>query len=139
MRKLALVVEEDNIVRSLVTHVLNICDFEVLHAEKQTTAIELFSQYEQEISYVYIDYNLRCGNGLNLYRSIRNRNSSVFILLSSGLPDNGLLTLNQDPHGQFLLKPFSLDSFMETIKKNILFNEQVKTTFSNQILISALI
>ncbi len=115
MKNAALVVEEEDLVRSLVDHVLHVMDFEVLDANSEEKAFDLFCQRESEISYVYIDYNLRRGNGMNLYQKIRERNPNVYIVISSGMPDNGLLTLNVDPLGQFLPKPFSLDSLLDTV------------------------
>jgi DNA-binding response OmpR family regulator len=115
MSKSALVVESENLVRSLVANILHIFQFEVHEANDEESAFELFRRHEHAIAYVYIDYNLRRGSGIRLYQRIRQLDPSVVIVLASGMPDNGMLLVNHDPNGELLLKPFSLESFRNTV------------------------
>jgi DNA-binding response OmpR family regulator len=119
MKNVALVVEEEALVCSLITHVLAIFDFEVFHAESELNALSLFNKREKEYRYIYIDYNLRKGNGLKLYQTIRERNPSVLIVIASGMPDNNLLVLNSDVNSLFLPKPFSLDDLIKSVQRTM--------------------
>lgn len=120
MRKVALVVEDDNTIRSFIKHILSAFHFEVLEADTEKDGFELYQRHNHVIRYLFTDVNLKQGNGEALYHGIRALNATLPVVISSGfyMPDHTLI--EKDQHLFFLPKPFSYDSLEETI----LFSEQ---------------
>lgn len=117
MVNVALVVEDEQIIRTLLTDILKEMDYEVLETDNEEDAWNLFTQQSSDISFIYTDIQLRKGNGIELYRRIRSQSPSTPVVVSSSMMHLELSSVEYDRHGQFLAKPFTLDSFLDTVQQ----------------------
>ncbi len=115
MVNVALVVEDERIIRTLLTDILKEMDYKVLEADNEEDAWDLFTQQSSDISFIYTDIHLRKGSGIELYRRIRSRSPSTAVVVSSSMMHLELSGVEYDQRGQFLAKPFTLDSFLDTV------------------------
>lgn len=114
MRNVALVVEDEKVVRTFVSHVLSILNFDVLEAKTEEEGWDTFNSRHNEINYVFSDIQLEKGNGVSLYHKIRSISDSVMVVLASGYSDYDVSEILLDPNGTFLPKPFNVDLLIET-------------------------
>ena len=106
MRNVALVVEDEKVVRTFVSHVLSILNFDVLEATTEEGGWDLFSSRKNEIHYVFSDINLEKGNGVSLYHKIRSISDSVTVVLASGYADVDINEIQEDPNGDISCETF---------------------------------
>ncbi|MDD2714920.1 MAG: response regulator [Candidatus Wallbacteria bacterium] len=103
----ALLVEDQEIFRSLGEKMLGRMGFKVLAAGSGVQALGIFRVLGKEISLVLLDIQLPDMKGTEIFRNLREINPAVRILLvSGGSLDQEIFTLIQDGTAGFLSKPF---------------------------------
>jgi CheY-like chemotaxis protein len=111
-----LVVDDDSVLRALVTHVLHRVGCTVVNANDGAQALEILERGGVDIDLVVTDIHMPGLNGLELGRRIARVTPSMPVLyMSAELPDalvdrgaNLMLT-------PFLLKPFSTESLVAAV------------------------
>ncbi|MDX9754721.1 MAG: response regulator [bacterium] len=117
MQNLALVVEDDAIIRSFVKHVLHALNFEILEAETEAEGWERYKSHQSQITFVYTDVMLGEGDGFSLYQRIRASSANLVVVLASGYPNVVIDEVFTDSHSFFLPKPFPVERLMNIAKK----------------------
>lgn len=113
MARKSLVVEDQEQVRHLVSHVLSSLNSETLEAASEQAGWTIFREHAPEIGFIFLDYSLENGNGYSLYKRIRSLSPELKIVMSSAWPDAKVEEIVNDPHAAFLQKPFSMKRLME--------------------------
>jgi DNA-binding NtrC family response regulator len=111
-----LLVEDNDMVRSLVEDMLTWLGYKVLSAQDGVQAIHLFTQRSKDIGMVISDVAMPRKNGWQLLADMRNLRSSVPVILISGYYEAPInpKKANHQPQA-FLHKPFTVRALQETI------------------------
>ncbi|MGI6457655.1 MAG: response regulator [bacterium] len=116
-KKRALVVEDEAIVRTFITNVFEMMDYEVEEADNEEEAWIKFCARESDLSLIYTDYCLFSGNGLDLYERIRERNPDISVVIASGFFNKNYDAIYQDQKVCFMNKPLDINEIMQVINK----------------------
>ncbi len=113
---LVLVVDDEVGIRSLLQHALEELGYTVLTAEHGGQAVELFERSTEEIILVLIDVVMPVLDGAETASRIRELDSEVPILITSGIGDDDALRRFEDVRiSGFIPKPFSPDQLAQAI------------------------
>ena len=113
---LVLVVDDEVGIRSLLQHALEELGYTVLTAEHGGQAVELFERSTEEIILVLIDVVMPVLDGAETAIRIRELDSEVPILITSGIGDDDALHRFEDVRiSGFIPKPFSPDQLAQAI------------------------
>ncbi len=114
MRKTALVVDDEPIPRTFVSHILKSLGFFVIEADSEESAWDSFVENEEELDYIITEIHLVRGSGLNLYQRIRDRSKNKTIVVCDDCYVNNHQEVMDDPNAVLLVKPFPVDTLIET-------------------------
>ena len=111
-----LVVEDQDEVRSMVSHVLASHGFTVYTSESVESASNLADSLGYAIDLVFCDVILPDGNGLDLVEILKKRNKKIRVLMSSGYTnEKSHLETIHDRGYPFLQKPYSAERLLSTV------------------------
>jgi PAS domain S-box-containing protein len=103
-----LLVEDEETVRAVVERTLGELGYNVLSADRPSTARAAFEGVEGAIDLLITDIVMPGGTGQNLYAELAARLPYLPVLFMSGYPDRGAAQMVGLPEGaEFLQKPFS--------------------------------
>ncbi len=114
MRKTALVVDDEDIPRTFVSHILKSIGFYVIEADSEESAWKSFIENEDELDYIITDMHLVRGSGLNLYQRIRDRSKNKTVVVCDDCFINNDQDVINDPNAVLLVKPFPVDTLIKT-------------------------
>ncbi len=83
-KKKALIAEDEEILRKVMTSMLTSFGYEPILAEDGQVALNLYEKHCDELAIALIDLNMPRMNGANLFKSIRSRCQDLPIILMSG-------------------------------------------------------
>ncbi|MCP1518537.1 CheY-like chemotaxis protein [Pseudomonas migulae] len=107
-----LVVEDDDIVRTLIVDVLEELEYEVLEADGCEQALEFLNDEDQYIDLMMTDVGLPVMDGRELATQARIVRPELPILFASGYAEN-----IEVPTGMHVIgKPFSIDQLRDKVK-----------------------
>ncbi|KAA3617931.1 MAG: response regulator [Calditrichaeota bacterium] len=113
-----LVVDDEKIVRDLVSLQLKLLGYHVLSATNAQQAIQIFANNKDEIDLVLTDIIMPEVNGLELANQILDVNKNTRIILMSGnLDENISITKIGNGHLYFLEKPFYISKLKTIVEK----------------------
>ncbi|MFN6569126.1 PAS domain S-box protein [Dendronalium sp. ChiSLP03b] len=116
--ELILVVDDEAFVRDVAKTSLEQFNYKVLVASDSFDAFSLYVQNKNEISVVLMDIQMPSIDGLNAIRVLQQINSSVQIIVISGLASNHKLLKDSHIDVQaFLTKPYTIKELLNTIKE----------------------
>jgi CheY-like chemotaxis protein len=111
-----LLVEDDPVVRDLISEVLESRRLRVLEAGSAEDALGLVERRQGRVDLLVSDVCLPGSGGGELARSLRLRDPSLRVLLMSGSSDRDRLRpLLADPTASFLPKPFDPNTLLERV------------------------
>lgn len=116
MKKI-LVVDDELIMRDLLTDFFEMMDYEVTSAKDGSVAWEMLSgEEEANFDIVISDINMPKMGGIELFKNIREKYPEMPIILMTGY---GIDKVRQDVEKAegFLAKPFELDELLELVEK----------------------
>ena len=114
---LILVTDDDASMRTAVRDILEYVAIETLLASNGQEAIDLFIQHRDRIDAVMLDLRMPIMDGKEAYRRIRELDTEIHIILSSGYDENiDSLRIDQDPHVSFLRKPYAMDALLARVQ-----------------------
>ncbi|NOR44624.1 MAG: response regulator [Candidatus Delongbacteria bacterium] len=117
-KKYILVVDDEMIMRDLLTDFLEMFDYDVVSAHDGVMAWELLqdSQNERKFDLVITDINMPKMGGIELSTNIKKQFPDMPIIFMTGY---GIEKVKQDVEKAegFLAKPFDLDVFNELLEK----------------------
>jgi two-component system cell cycle sensor histidine kinase/response regulator CckA len=108
-----LLVEDEEIVRTLATRVLEDEGYAVIAAESAANALCLIKEQRPKVDVILTDVVMPGATGPELVREILPLLQSPAVVYMSGYTDNAIREL--EPGAEFLAKPFSLASLSDIL------------------------
>lgn len=110
-----LVVDDDDMVRSVVVSLLRRGGVETLDAGSGAAAVELFNERHADIDCVLVDYSMPGMRGDEVLRQLRRISPDVRVILASGFADGGELEGMDEQPNYVLNKPFDMSSLLDAV------------------------
>jgi PAS domain S-box-containing protein len=104
-RKIALVAEDEELVRLFLVENLEGLNFKILHAPSSADAL-IAAQAAPRIDVAIVDIGLPDRSGLDLAHDLRARYPQLPLVIASGYGSGQLGSLSKDPHVAYLAKPY---------------------------------
>lgn len=112
--KQLLVVDDEDLVRGVAVKVLKRLGYAVMTAEGGASAVKQVEENPGAFALILLDMTMPGVTGEEAFRRIRLLAPELPVVFMSGAPeDDAMSALGDQPHVQFLQKPFSLDSVKE--------------------------
>ena len=112
-----LVIDDEEVVRSVTKQALSRRGFQVLTAENGEEGLERFHKDESDIVLVLLDMTMPGMNGIEVLEKLRMVNEHVPVLLSSGYTENYSKTTNREAQNTaFLQKPYPPNALLKMIR-----------------------
>ena len=113
-----LVVDDEDLVRTLARKMLEHAGFSVLTAGAGREAVELFRQYQHEVRCVLLDLTMPDMDGGEIFRALHGIRPDVRVILSSGYSEEAATErfAAQGLSG-FIQKPYHLDALLARIQQ----------------------
>jgi CheY-like chemotaxis protein len=113
---LVLVVDDEEIVRTLAERILRHAGYQVLCANDGVEALDLIRDRSSELRAVLLDLAMPRMNGLETLDAIREHDPNLPIILSSGFSGAELEErLRGDPRSSFIQKPYRTTALIRSI------------------------
>ncbi len=115
--KKILVVDDEAIMRDLLTDFFEMMDYGVMSAKDGSVAMEIITESQPgEYSLIITDINMPKMGGIELFKSVKSKNPDMPIILMTGY---GIEKVRQDVEKAdgFLAKPFELDDLNRLVSK----------------------
>jgi CheY-like chemotaxis protein len=115
---LALVVDDEELVREVACAILSECGFEPISAKDGQEAIEVFRRNADKISVVILDMTMPRMNGKEAFQAIRSIRPDVRVVISSGFSEKE--SIRQFQAGEiaaFLQKPYRMQDLLDAVHK----------------------
>ena len=116
-RMLALVVDDEASVRRLAARVLKRRGIGVIEAENGADALALMAEHEDRVGLMVLDVTMPGMSGLEVHAKVREENSALPIVLTSGYSDMTLESVADSAHTVFLKKPWRVDELMQVVER----------------------
>ena len=117
-KKKALVIDDEEALRDIVTEVLEMVDMEAVTASSGVEALKIVSDYDNNFDVMIIDMYMPDLTGEETYEKLKEFYPNCPVLYISGL-DRSEEYIESDPNVQFLKKPFAVKDLQDAIKKLI--------------------
>lgn len=114
MKKLVLLVDDEEIIRLTSGEILEELGFDVITAATGNEAIEIYRNKFSDISLVIIDMTLPDISGMELFNSLKKINSENKFLFTSGYRQD---MVNPDSEITFIQKPYTISELSERLNK----------------------
>jgi len=113
----ALLIDDEEQVRSVARRMLEYLGFSVITAHDGAHGLELYRQHSGEISMVLLDISMPRMSGYEVFAEIRELAPEAAVVLTSGYPQSEIMEHLGDvePAG-FLQKPFKLQQMIEILR-----------------------
>lgn len=123
---LVLLIEDNDSVAGLVTHILTREQRQVVRVKTGTDGVRTFMQRAGEIGLVILDCKLPDADGTAICRLLRRGEPELPVLLTSGRGSMAALAVADDGRTDFLAKPFRVAEVSQKVEA--LLNSRVQTT-----------
>jgi signal transduction histidine kinase/ActR/RegA family two-component response regulator len=115
--KLALIVEDDESLRSALWHLFEECNFQVILATNGEKGLEILEQVGDRVSIVVTDLVMPRMGGIEMYRKAREMYpEKKFLFITGHRKASHKVDLIEDPHIQRLQKPFTMGEILRQVK-----------------------
>lgn len=112
-----LVVEDEATVRGMVTMGLQLSGYRVLAAGSGEEAIKVWNEHADEIDLLFTDMRMTGMTGMELYERLKEKKSSLRVIISSGYSDEILKAEGHAGAGvTFLPKPYGIKTLGITVR-----------------------
>lgn len=113
-----IVIEDDTVLRDIMTDILTECGFKVLSATDGKKGIKLLKDYNTEIKLIIVDMIMPNKSGLDVIKYTKKEFPNVRIILTSGFHnDNRIIQAKEYGINSFLAKPFTIHNLISEINK----------------------
>ena len=115
-----LVVDDEEIVRSLAKKMVEIAGFSVLTANDGEEAVRVYREHQNEIACVLLDLTMPKMGGEETFRAIRQISPNVRVILSSGYSEETAIGRFAGLGlAGFIQKPYQLDTMIATLREAV--------------------
>ena len=114
---LVLVADDEPYIRSLVSQILERTGYSVIEADDGRRAIAALDEHGSAVEMVLIDVMMPGANGLDALEAIRQRSSTLPVVLMSGHSDAGEAATRDDANTWFLPKPFGVEAVLQILER----------------------
>lgn len=112
-----LFVEDEELLSSMVRHILESKGYTIYAAKNGQEALALFKQHRNKIALVLMDLNLSEKTGVEEIEYFKSLNPNIKVVFASGYFEaDSKLVLSQAGAKAFIQKPFTLDNFLQTLR-----------------------
>jgi CheY-like chemotaxis protein len=112
-----LLVEDENVVRSLVHQVLKRSGYSVLEAQHGAEALRIVLQHPEPIHLLLTDLVMPLMGGRDLARRLLGMRKDIKVLYMSGYTDDSAIRQGElEPGTDFIQKPFTPDSLSRKVR-----------------------
>ena len=119
-RQTVLVVDDDELVRTFISYIIERNGYAVLSAEDGLSAIEVFRESQSSIAAVVLDLMMPIMNGAESLAKIQEIRQDVPAILTSGMSaDAKCSELAAHPNARFIEKPFTPADFIALLHEVI--------------------
>lgn len=116
--KFALVVDDEDVVRSVASELLEMAGIKSVQAVDGYDAIKKFSQYRDKIDFVLLDLTMPGLSGQETFEELKKIDPEVRVVIASGYSGEEISdTLSGSGIAGFIQKPFNYKSLSEKIKE----------------------
>jgi CheY-like chemotaxis protein len=117
-----LIVDDENVVRTVASHILDEIGMKVLSAENGKKAIDIYKKDPSRIDVILLDMTMPVMNGVETFKELKKINPDVKVILTSGYSaDEVKLNFeNSNDLMGFLEKPFTAQALSEKIRNVLL-------------------
>ena len=116
--KSILVVDDDEVVRTLLCRTLELAGYDVLTAENGAEGLQLFRSTDRVIDLVLLDMRMPVMDGYQAFRQLRTVRPDQPILLCSGYAQDELLkSLLKSQNCNFIRKPFAPEGLILAVRE----------------------
>lgn len=123
---LVLLIEDNDSVAGLVTHILTREQRQVVRVKTGTDGVRMFMQRAGEIGLVILDCKLPDADGAAICRVLRRGEPELPVLLTSGRGSMAAMSVAEDGRTDFLAKPFRVAEVSQKVEA--LLNSRVQTS-----------
>ena len=117
---IALVVDDEEMIREMAGAMLRDMGFDILEAENGLEAVKLYPKHADNIRFVLLDMSMPKMDGEETFRELRKLNPKVCVILSSGYNEQeATQRFNGKGLAGFVQKPYLPDTLQETVKKSL--------------------
>lgn len=118
MSKQVLIVDDELLIRTLFSRLIQKLGFETLTAATGAEALDIFRENTDKIDVVILDMVMPDINGDKVFLHMREINPTVKILLSTGYAeDESIEELIATGNARFIQKPFTIDTITPVLKE----------------------
>ncbi len=115
-----LVIDDEEMVREFMESALTAEGYRVVSASSGEEGIEVFDCQDRGMSLVLLDFNMPGMTGLQTFRKLTERDSTLPVVLMSGFtPDRVKHEQEFEGLAGFLQKPFRLDELLRTVQETM--------------------
>ncbi|MCB5259516.1 MAG: response regulator [Candidatus Cloacimonetes bacterium] len=113
-----LLVDDDRLLREVISECLKLNDYQVDMAEDATAALKLFQPDKYDLA--LIDLVMPGMNGLELMQKIMEEDANIFCLIMTGYPtvDSAYKAMVEGA-SDYIIKPFQLNELVAAIKQHL--------------------
>lgn len=117
-RGVALLIDDDDSVRTGVRMVLEVLGFEVLEARDGEAALQALEARRADVVAALLDMTLPGLSGVETFRALRRIRADLPVIVNSGADETDAMAPIGDAAGvRFLRKPFGLNELSDELKK----------------------
>ena len=119
-KKYILIVDDEAIIRDLVSDVLKENDYDILTAANGEEGLEIYKKNQQIIDLIILDIIMPGISGGELFKLIREINPDMKIIITSGYSKQKVTkTIMASGANGFLPKPFNINKLLELVNTTI--------------------
>ncbi len=117
MKRTVLIVEDEQVVRSVAQEVLQKAGFDVLTASDGVEGVRIFEEHAQDIVCVLLDITMPRKGGEAAFREIRRVREDTQVIFSSGYNEENISERVGDQRSvRFIKKPYSPADLVEELR-----------------------
>jgi PAS domain S-box-containing protein len=116
-QELILIVEDEPLIQQVTSSALDAHNYRILLANNGVEAIDLYTEYQQDISVVLMDIMMPSMDGLTAIGILQKINPQVKVITTSGLASNRLFSEDSGIGIKaFLSKPYTVQELLQTLQ-----------------------
>jgi CheY-like chemotaxis protein len=111
----ALVIEDEALVRMFIVDQLRDLGFEVIDAGNASEGLRAARDHQQ-LDVVIVDRGLPDRDGMDVVAELRTQLTSLPVIVASGYGELPDASLRNDPHIRFMSKPYDMDALTTALR-----------------------